>query len=95
MESTLWNTVLSCVMGLGYWFIKVIWGELRGAQMLLNKTREDVLRNNITRDELEKMTSVLDQRLNKIENKIDTMMQIFYQTTKINHEQENIVAYRR
>jgi len=63
--------------------------------MLLNKTREEVLKNNITRDELEKMTSVLDNRLNKIENKIDTLMQVFYQTTKISHEQENSIAYRR
>jgi CHASE3 domain sensor protein len=75
MEMMLWNVILSFVSGLVLWFIKVMWDELQRVQILLNRTREEIARDNITNDEINRISQHLDQRFNKLEQKIDNLMQ--------------------
>lgn len=76
MEFMIWNVVLSFISGLILWFIKAMWDELHRIQILLNRTREEVARENITKEEIDRISDHLDQRFNKLEQKIDHMFQL-------------------
>lgn len=75
MELMIWNAILSFFSGLGLWLLKVMWDELHRIQILLNRTREEIARDNITKDEIDRISVHLDQRFNKLEAKIDNLMQ--------------------
>ena len=75
MEMMLWNVILSFVSGLVLWLLKVMWDELQRVQILLNRTREEIARDNITKDEINRISQHIDQRFNKLEQKIDNLMQ--------------------
>ena len=75
MEMMLWNALLSFTSGLGRWLLKVMWDELHRIQVLLNRTREEIARDNITKEEIDRISIHLDQRFNKLEAKIDNLMQ--------------------
>jgi len=71
MEMVLWNAVLSLVIGLVLWFAKVIWAELQRVQILLNRTREEIARDNVTQAEIDKIVSHIDARFDKLNDKLD------------------------
>jgi histidinol phosphatase-like enzyme len=48
--------------------------ELARISILLNKTREEVARDNVTQAEIDKITNHIDQRFNKLEAKIDQLL---------------------
>ena len=48
--------------------------ELARISILLNKTREEVARDNVTQAEVDRITSHIDQRFNKLEEKIDQLI---------------------
>jgi len=41
---------------------------------LLNKTREEVARDNVTKAEVERIVEHMDARFNKLESKIDELI---------------------
>jgi hypothetical protein len=49
--------------------------ELSRISILLNKTREEVARDNVTQAEVDKIMDHIDQRFNKLEEKIDRLIQ--------------------
>ena len=71
MEMVLWNAILSLVIGLVLWFAKVIWSELQRVQILLNRTREEIARDNVTQAEIDKIVSHIDTRFDKLNDKLD------------------------
>ena len=74
METMLWNTGLSFISGLLLWLIKVQWDEIKRVQILLNRTREEVAKEYVTKvDVHHDINRVLD-RLDRLENKLDTFM---------------------
>lgn len=74
MEAMLWNTILSFISGLLLWLIKVQWDEIKRIQILLNRTREEVAKEYVTKvDVHHDINRVLD-RLDRLENKLDTFM---------------------
>ena len=75
MEIMLWNAILSFMSALGLWLLKVMWDELQRIQILVNRTREEIARENITKEEIDRISQHIDQRFNKLEQKIDNMMQ--------------------
>ena len=75
MEIMLWNAILSFTSALGLWLLKVLWDELHRIQVLLNRTREEIARENITKEEIDRISQHLDQRFNKLEAKIDSLTQ--------------------
>ena len=56
-------------------FNKEKFAELSRISILLNKTREEVARDNVTQAEVDKIMDHIDQRFNKLEEKIDRLIQ--------------------
>ena len=77
MEMMVWNVVLTAVVGLMGFLLKGKFDELSRISILLNRTREEVARDHITRrevdDRVEKLVVHIDQRFNRIEQKLDDM----------------------
>jgi len=48
--------------------------ELARIGILLNKTREEVARDNVTKAEVDRIVEHIDARFNKLENKIDQLI---------------------
>jgi hypothetical protein len=75
MEMMIWNVVLSLVIGLLGYMMNEKFRELTRITILLNKTREEVARDNVTQAEVDRITNHIDQRFNKLEAKIDQLIQ--------------------
>jgi hypothetical protein len=73
--NTAWSAVLTLVMGLLGYMMNEKFRELARISILLNKTREEVARDNVTQAEIDRITNHIDQRFNKLEAKIDQLIQ--------------------
>jgi hypothetical protein len=62
-------------MGLLGYMMNEKFRELARISILLNKTREEVARDNVTQAEVDRITNHIDQRFNKLEAKIDQLIQ--------------------
>lgn len=74
MELTLWNTVLSVLIGLLSWVLKEKSTELKRVEILLNKTREEVAREYVTKVEVHNDINRVLDRLDRLEAKIDAFI---------------------
>lgn len=75
MEMMLWNIGLSTVLALVAWVLKEKSEELKRLGILLNKTREEVARDYVTRTEIHAdITRVLD-RLDRLDEKLDRLVE--------------------
>jgi len=70
----LWNLGLTLIMGVVGFFLKEKFNEIQRLNILLNRTREEVAGNNVTKAEMDKIVEHMDSRFNKLENKIDQLM---------------------
>jgi len=70
----LWMTILSLFTGLFAYIAHEKFAELSRITILLNKTREEIARDNVTNAEIERITDHIDQRFNKLEAKIDQLI---------------------
>jgi len=83
MEASLiWSAVLSVLMGIFAFFIKEKLNEvkdvaedIRRVERLLNITREEIARDYVTQTEIQRITDHIDQRFNRLEAKIDQLIQ--------------------
>ena len=71
----IWNAILSFLMALVLWVLKEKSAELARITILLNRTREEVARDYVTQAEVQRITDHIDQRFNKLEAKIDQLIQ--------------------
>jgi hypothetical protein len=76
-----WNLLITVILGLTSLLykqyidkIKEQAAEVQRLNILLNKTREEVARENVTKAEVEKITEHIDQRFNRLEEKIDRLI---------------------
>ena len=75
MDLMVWNIVLSAVLGVVAWVLKDKADELKRLGILLNKTREEVARDYVTRTEIHAdITRVLD-RLDRLDEKLDRLVE--------------------
>jgi len=65
---------LSLFTGLFAYIAHEKFAELSRITILLNKTREEIARDNVTNGEVERITDHIDQRFNKLEAKIDQLI---------------------
>ena len=72
--NTAWSAILSLVIGLLGYMMNEKFRELTRVTILLNKTREEVARDNVTQAEVERITDHIDQRFNRLEEKIDQLI---------------------
>jgi hypothetical protein len=73
--NTAWSAILSLVIGLLGYMMNEKFRELARISILLNKTREEVARDNVTQAEIDRISNHIDQRFNKLEAKIDQLIQ--------------------
>lgn len=71
MEMLIWNGILSAVIGLLVFFLKEKSSEIKRIDILLNKTREEVAKEYVTKVDVHlDINRVLD-RLDRMESKLD------------------------
>jgi hypothetical protein len=75
MEMMLWNMVLTILIGVLAYMGKEKFDEIQRLNILLNKTREEVARDNVTQAEIDKIVEHIDQRFNRLDSKIDVLIQ--------------------
>lgn len=68
-----WNVVLTAIVALLGFIVKEKFAELSRISILLNKTREEVARDHITRTEFRADMQQLLDRFDRIERKIDAI----------------------
>ena len=74
MEVMLWNALLTTLLGLLGWMLKNRSEEIDRLQILLNRTREEVAKEYVTKvDVHHDINRVLD-RLDRLEGKLDTFI---------------------
>lgn len=77
MEMMIWNIVLSAVVGVMGFMLKGRFDELNRLGILLNRTREEIARDHVTRrevdDRFDKFLNHVDQRFNRLEVKLDEL----------------------
>ena len=73
--NTIWSLALSAVLG-GFWFfIREKFEDVKRIELLLNITREEIARDYATNAEVQRLTDHIDQRFNRLEAKIDQLIQ--------------------
>ena len=75
MEMMLWNMVLTTLIGILAYMGHEKASEIQRLNILLNRTREEVARDNVTQAEITKLVEHIDARFNRLENKIDGLIQ--------------------
>ena len=70
----LWNLMLTVVVGIIGYILKDKFDELQRLSILLNRTREEIARDNVTQAELDRIVTHLDTRFSKLEVKIDELI---------------------
>lgn len=75
MEMMVWNIVLTAIVAALGFVLKSKFEEINRLGILLNKTREEVAREHVTRREVDerfdRFVSHVDQRFNRLEAKLD------------------------
>jgi hypothetical protein len=70
----LWSAGLSAALGLIGWVLKNHVEEVKRLQILLNRTREEVARDYVTRADMHTDMNRVISRLDNLDKKIDELM---------------------
>lgn len=73
--NTIWSAGLSVLLGALWFFIREKLDDVKRVERLLNITREEIARETATKAEVARVTDHIDQRFNKLEEKIDRLLQ--------------------
>ena len=73
MEMLVWNVILTAIVALLGFILKEKFSELNRLGILLNRTREEVARDHITRTEFRADMQQLMDRFDRLERKIDNL----------------------
>jgi hypothetical protein len=73
MDMMLWNAALSVIVAIMGFLLKGRFDELDRLSILLNRTREEVARDHITRQEFRADMAQLLDRFDRLERKIDNL----------------------
>jgi hypothetical protein len=75
VEMMLWNILLTGALALVSFFAKTLWAEVQRLSILLNRTREEVAKEYVTKAEVHAdMNRVID-RLEALDSKLDRLME--------------------
>ena len=75
MESQLWNIILSVATGAIGFIVKNLFDEMKRIQILVNKTREELPKEYVTRAQLDADVNRIFDRLDRLEVKLDKLME--------------------
>ena len=75
MDTTIWNIVLTTGLGLLSWVLKEKSDELNRVTILLNRTREEVAKEYVTKVEVHADINRVLDRLDRLDEKLDRLME--------------------
>jgi hypothetical protein len=78
MEIMLWNTVLSLLIGLLSWILKDKSSELNRVTILINRTREEVAKEYVTKVEVHADINRVMTRLEVLDAKLDRLIEGYH-----------------
>jgi archaellum component FlaC len=70
-----WNILLSLLVGIIGWFLKDKAAELQRVQILLNRTREEIAKEYVTKAEVHTDINRVMNRLEVLDAKLDRLME--------------------
>lgn len=74
----IWNVVLTLLFGVSAFIVNEKFKEIARLNILINRTREEIARDHITRkevrDDMESLFKRLDERLDKMDAKLDAVI---------------------
>ena len=74
MELMLWNVALSFISALILMWIKSTVDELKRVQILLNRTREEIAKEYVTKNDVHGDINRVLTRLDRLDEKLDAFM---------------------
>ena len=74
MDATVWNIVLSAGFGVLSWVMKDKADELKRVTILLNRTREEVAKEYVTKAEVHADINRVLDRLDRLDAKLDVVI---------------------
>ena len=74
MEMMIWNIILTGLFGVLAYIMRDKFEELSRLGILLNRTREEVARDHITRQEFRADMQQIIDRFDRLEHKIDRLV---------------------
>lgn len=75
MEMMLWNALLSFGFALVGWTLKEKSAEIHRLGVLLNRTREEIAKEYVTKEEVHADINRVLDRLDRLEQKLDRLVQ--------------------
>lgn len=75
MEMMLWNLILTAMVAGITWFAKTTWTELQRLNILINRTREEVAKEYVTKAEVHADINRVMDRLDALDAKIDRLIE--------------------
>jgi len=75
METIVWNIILSAGLGLLSWVLKDKADELARITILLNRTREEIAKEYVTKTEVHADINRVLDRLDRLDEKLDRLME--------------------
>ena len=75
METMIWNIILSAGLGLLSWVLKDKSDELARITILLNRTREEIAKEYVTKLEVHADINRVLDRLDRLDEKLDRLME--------------------
>ena len=76
MDNMVWNIVLTAGFGLISWILKDKSDELSRITILLNRTREEVAKEYVTKIEVHADINRVLDRLDRLDEKLDRLMEV-------------------
>lgn len=74
MELMLWNIGLTALLGVVGWVLKEKSDEISRLQILINRTREEVAKEYVTKAEVHADINRVLDRLDRLDEKLDRLM---------------------
>ena len=75
MDGMVWNIILSAGIGLLSWILKDKSDELARVTILLNRTREEIAKEYVTKQEVHTDINRVLVRLDRLDEKLDRLME--------------------
>ena len=76
MDMILWNAVLSFLLAICGWIMREKSAELQRLQVLLNRTREEIAKEYVTKAEVHADINRVLDRLDRLDAKLDRLMEV-------------------
>jgi predicted DNA-binding protein YlxM (UPF0122 family) len=75
MDMMLWNIILSGVVGISGWVLREKSAEIIRLSILLNRTREELAKEYVTKTEVHADINRVLDRLERLDEKLDRLME--------------------